>query len=81
MLVNAAKDIKVWLIKVRKVKAIYHILNMFNLDVTQECLIGECWCPVNDLDKIQMALRRGTVGARDSGCDVTELWEVELLNP
>jgi len=62
VLVAAAKNIKEWFIKVRKIKAIYHTLNMFNLDVTQKCLIGECWCPVNDLEKIQMALRRGTVG-------------------
>jgi len=33
---------------------------MFNLDVTQKCLIAECWCPVSDLDKVQQALRRGT---------------------
>ena len=65
VLVAAAKNIKVWFIKVRKIKAIYHTLNMFNLDVTQKCLIGECWCPVKDLDKIQMALRRGTVSV---GC-------------
>ena len=52
--------------QVRKIKAIYHTLNMFNLDVTQKCLIGECWCPVADLDKIQMSLRRGTVSADDS---------------
>jgi len=61
VLVAAAKNIKEWFIKVRKIKAIYHTLNMFNLDVTQKCLISECWCPVNDLEKIQMALRRGTV--------------------
>ena len=35
-------------------------MNMFNLDVTQKCLIAECWCPVSDLDKIQQSLRRGT---------------------
>ena len=35
-------------------------MNMFNLDVTQKCLIAECWCPVSDLDKIQQALRCGT---------------------
>lgn len=34
---------------------------MFNLDVTQKCLIAECWCPVADLDKIQVAIKRGTV--------------------
>ena len=36
-------------------------MNMFNLDVTQRCLIAECWCPVEDLDEIQRALTRGTV--------------------
>lgn len=61
VLVAAAKNIKVWFIKVRKIKAVYHTLNMFNLDVTQKCLIAECWCPVADLDRIQQALRRGTV--------------------
>lgn len=60
VLVAAAKNVKVWFLKVRKIKAIYHTLNMFNLDVTQKCLIAECWCAVNDLDKIQLALRRGT---------------------
>lgn len=42
-------------------KAIYHAMNMFNLDVTQRCLIAECWCPVQDLEEIQAALTRGTV--------------------
>ena len=60
VLVAAARNIKVWFIKVRKIKAIYHTLNQFNLDVTQKCLIAECWCPVDDLDRIQQALRRGT---------------------
>ncbi|XP_049821736.1 V-type proton ATPase 116 kDa subunit a 1-like isoform X2 [Aethina tumida] len=60
VLLAAAKNIKIWFIKVRKIKAIYHTLNMFNLDVTQKCLIAECWVPVKDLDKIHLALRRGT---------------------
>lgn len=42
-------------------KAIYHTLNLCNIDVTQKCLIAEVWCPVSDLDSIQFALRRGTV--------------------
>ncbi|KAK7919529.1 hypothetical protein WMY93_010813 [Mugilogobius chulae] len=49
-----------WFIKVRKMKAIYHTLNLCNIDVTQKCLIAEVWCPVSDLDSIQFALRRGT---------------------
>lgn len=64
VLVAAAKNIKNWFIKVRKIKAIYHTLNLFNLDVTQKCLIAECWVPVLDLETIQLALRRGTVNIK-----------------
>lgn len=60
VLVAAAKNLKNWFVKVRKIKAIYHTLNLFNLDVTQKCLIAECWVPVLDLESIQIALRRGT---------------------
>merc|ERR1719370_2303690 len=60
VLVAAAKNIKVWFVKVRKIKAIYHTLNYFNLDVTQKCLIAECWIPTADIESIQLSLRRGT---------------------
>ena len=60
VLVAAAKNVKNWFVKVRKIKAIYINLNMFNLDVTQKCLIAECWCAVSDMDRIHMALKRGT---------------------
>lgn len=46
--------------QVKKIKAIYHTMNMFNIDVTEKCLIAECWAPVIDLDRIQTALKRGT---------------------
>lgn len=61
VLVAAAKNLKTWFTKVRKIKAIYHTLNLFNLDVTQKCLIAECWVPMADLESIHHALRRGTV--------------------
>merc|ERR1712198_306453 len=60
VLLAAAKNIKVWFIKVKKIKAIYHTLNLFNLDVTHKCLIAECWAAVSDLEQVQLALRRGT---------------------
>ncbi|CAH8440234.1 unnamed protein product [Schistosoma turkestanicum] len=59
ILETAAKNLRVWSIRVRKIKAIYHTLNLFNLDVTTKCMVGECWCAVNDVDKINLALRRG----------------------
>uniref|UniRef100_A0A1I8FLE2 V-type proton ATPase subunit a n=1 Tax=Macrostomum lignano TaxID=282301 RepID=A0A1I8FLE2_9PLAT len=54
------KNLRLWFIKVGKIKAIYHTLNMFN------CLIAEAWCAVDDLDKIHLALRRGTERAGSS---------------
>uniref|UniRef100_A0A674MBS0 V-type proton ATPase subunit a n=1 Tax=Takifugu rubripes TaxID=31033 RepID=A0A674MBS0_TAKRU len=57
----ASKTMRVWFIKVRKMKAIYHTLNLCNIDVTQKCLIAEVWCPVSDLDSIQFALSGSTV--------------------
>ena len=41
--------------QVTKMKAIFHTLNMFNLDVTRQCLISECWCPMQDPPHIQLA--------------------------
>lgn len=60
LLASAALNLSSWFIKVRKLKAIYHTLNMFNFDVTSRCLIGECWCPVDEIGNIRMALQRGT---------------------
>ena len=36
MQVAAAKNVRMWLTKVRKIKSIYHTLNLFNIDVTQK---------------------------------------------
>ncbi|VBB28384.1 unnamed protein product [Acanthocheilonema viteae] len=70
VLVAASKNVRMWLTKVRKIKSIYHTLNLFNLDVTQKCLIAECWCPVADLNRIQLALKRGT---EESGSTVPSI--------
>lgn len=59
VLVSVAKELQNWSIMVRKMKAIYHALNMFNMDVTKKCLIGECWVPVSDLTIVQNALVDG----------------------
>ncbi|KAL3247873.1 hypothetical protein MRX96_056790 [Rhipicephalus microplus] len=82
VLVAAAKNIKNWFVKVRKIKAIYHALNLFNLDVTQKCLIAECWCAVSDLEKIQMALHRGTDrGGNTSIVDAYAVPSYREVNP
>lgn len=60
VLSSAAKHLPRWTIMVKKMKAIYHILNYFNPDVTGKCLIGEGWVPRRDLPTVQQALARGS---------------------
>lgn len=57
----AAKHLRTWFIKIRKIKGIYHTLNLFNFDVTNKYLIAEAWIPERDLPRIKIALCKGTV--------------------
>ncbi|KAK7789681.1 hypothetical protein R5R35_011447 [Gryllus longicercus] len=59
VLLSVSKELHPWMVMVRKMKAIYHTLNMFNMDVTKKCLIGECWAPVRDLHLVRQALEDG----------------------
>ncbi|CAG5124245.1 unnamed protein product, partial [Candidula unifasciata] len=62
---KAQKEIRSWTIKVEKIKAIYHTLNMFK--VHQNSLIAECWFPVKAADDIRRALN---VGEKQSGSTI-----------
>ena len=42
------------------------VWNLMSVNLGQKCLIGEAWCPVADIDRIQLALRRGTERCRGS---------------
>ncbi|MBN3282907.1 VPP2 ATPase, partial [Polyodon spathula] len=64
---NASESIYTWVIQVKKMKAIYHILNLCSFDVTNKCLIAEVWCPVDDLAMLRRALEEGS---RQSGATV-----------
>ncbi|KAJ8937443.1 hypothetical protein NQ314_011832, partial [Rhamnusium bicolor] len=60
VLVSVAKELQNWSIMVSKMKAIYHTLNFFNMDVTKKCLIGECWVPCKDIPVVQKSLADGS---------------------
>ncbi|XP_054725476.1 V-type proton ATPase 116 kDa subunit a 1-like isoform X1 [Anastrepha obliqua] len=60
MLSNTITNLPRWMMMVKKMKAIYHTLNMFNVDVTKKCLIGEGWVPRKDLAKVMQALADGS---------------------
>uniref|UniRef100_A0A2C9K861 V-type proton ATPase subunit a n=1 Tax=Biomphalaria glabrata TaxID=6526 RepID=A0A2C9K861_BIOGL len=53
----AHREIRSWTIKVEKIKAIYHTLNMFK--VHQNSLLAECWFPAKAIDDIRRALTTG----------------------
>lgn len=61
VLVSVAKELQNWSVMVSKMKAIYHTLNFFNMDVTKKCLIGECWVSNKDIPIVQKALSDGSV--------------------
>jgi len=61
ILLETSRSLRTWQIKLRKIKAIYHTLNMFNNDVAKKSFIAECWVPNSKLELIQLALRKGSV--------------------
>lgn len=61
VLCKAAESVYTRVIQVKKMKAIYHILNMCSFDVTNKCLIAEVWCPEADLPGLRRALEEGSV--------------------
>lgn len=61
VLCKAAESVYSRVIQVKKMKAIYHMLNMCSFDVTNKCLIAEVWCPEADLHELRRALEEGSV--------------------
>lgn len=73
VLCKAAESVHARVVQVKKTKAIYHMLNMCSLDVTNKCLIAEVWCPEADLPALRQALDEGSVrhgvqGGLETGC-------------
>lgn len=60
VLISVAKEVPKWEIVVKKVKAIYHTMNMFSVDVSKKCLFGEAWVPTENLQDVKMALINGS---------------------
>ncbi|XP_022201975.1 V-type proton ATPase 116 kDa subunit a1 isoform X2 [Nilaparvata lugens] len=73
VLTAVAKELHNWTVMVRKMKAIYHTMNLFNMDVTKKCLIAECWVPVKDLNFIRKVLADG---AKEMGSSIPSFLNV-----
>jgi len=65
LLVAAASSLRSSYVKVRKMKAVYHVLNMFSQRDGGRVLIGEAWLPTADIHDIRAAVNTGaqTAGA------------------
>ncbi|KAG1868845.1 V-type ATPase, V0 complex, 116kDa subunit family [Suillus tomentosus] len=59
-LVKIGENLARWQDVVRKEKAIYETMNLFNFDVRRKTLVAEGWVPTRDLTMIQLALRHAT---------------------
>ncbi|XP_006860899.1 PREDICTED: V-type proton ATPase 116 kDa subunit a isoform 3 [Chrysochloris asiatica] len=46
-----------WQIQIRKMKAVYLVLNQCSMSATHKCLIAEAWCPTRDLATLQRVLQ------------------------
>ncbi|KNC97988.1 uncharacterized protein SPPG_06975 [Spizellomyces punctatus DAOM BR117] len=56
-LAKVAENMESWSTIVKKEKAIYHTMNMFNYDVNRKALIAEGWCPTLSINALQYSLR------------------------
>lgn len=64
VLCKAAESVYSRAVQVKKMKAVYHMLNLCSFDVTNKCLIAEVWCPEADLQGLRQALEDGSVSGR-----------------
>ncbi|KAG0706523.1 V-type ATPase, V0 complex, 116kDa subunit family [Suillus ampliporus] len=69
-LLRIGENLARWQDVVRKEKAIYETMNLFNYDVRRKTLVAEGWCPTRDLTMIQLALRHAT---DESGTNVVPI--------
>ncbi|KAG1819714.1 V-type ATPase, V0 complex, 116kDa subunit family [Suillus subaureus] len=69
-LLRIGENLARWQDVVRKEKAIYETMNLFNYDVRRKTLVAEGWVPTRDLVMIHMALRHAT---EESGTSVVPI--------
>ena len=56
---DVAREISTWNVKVIKLKAVYHAMNMF-LNEGQN-FVAECWVPYAELGSLQAVVNRASV--------------------
>jgi V-type H+-transporting ATPase subunit a len=59
-ILTVADQLELWASIIKKEKATYHAMNLFNYDVNRKALIAEAWCPTNSLNAVNYCLRTVT---------------------
>ncbi|KAF1765396.1 hypothetical protein GCK72_005348 [Caenorhabditis remanei] len=77
----AAGNLRKWGIMLLKLKSIFHTLNMFSVDVTQKCLIAECWVPEADIVQVKNSLHMGTIHSGSTVPAILNEMETEKYPP
>lgn len=54
---SVAQSVESWTLLIRREKAVYHTMNLFNFDAGRKCLIAEGWCPSTSISEVSYALR------------------------
>lgn len=52
-----------WIGKIKKMKGVYAVLNLFDSDSSKLTLMCECWVPTKYMQDLRSALDRGTVSS------------------
>lgn len=76
-LLRIGENLARWQDVVRKEKAIYETMNLFNYDVRRKTLVAEGWVPTRDLAMIRMALYHAT---EESGTSVVPILQELCTN-
>lgn len=56
-----------WQVQIRKMKAVYLVLNQCSVSATHKCLIAEGWCATSDLPTLQQVLQDSSVSGGGVG--------------
>ncbi|KAI9838284.1 MAG: H(+)-transporting V0 sector ATPase subunit a [Sarea resinae] len=56
-LTQIARSLAIWMVIIKKEKAVYQTLNRFSYDQARKTLIAEAWCPTNSLPLIKSTLQ------------------------